>query len=290
MKRSRKKSVQFRLQTTSEALSGQVYYEAKCYSNLAGYIMPRVFAGYSEIHTLDGNVVERRRDTRFYFGEQDGRIPRTFGECVGAFYLQNPGSAASLMGRRRDRRGLTSRPWGPLSYVDEALLPALEVVLANAVAGVRSRSRKRADEIRKTGYVQILNLSYIRNPADAKQPCLEWRRLVNAKRVRDDCPPAVLRFIVFGWGNAFRLVDDGPRVTKVLERCVGPSTCLVFPGGAQVRSGGIVDVVVGCCGSLAVELGRKANYPCGGQHERTTYPALYARAVAPVIARSLLGK
>lgn len=250
--------------------------------------MPRVFAGFSELQTLDGNVVERRRDTRFYLGEQDRRIPRTFGECVGAFYLQNPGSAASLMGRRRDHRGLTSRPWGPLSYADEALLPALEVVLAEAVARVRRGSRSRAEELCQTGYVQILNLSYIRNPADAKQPCLEWRRLISAKRVRDDCPSAVVRFIVFGWGNAFRRVDDGPRVTKVLQQCVGPSTCLVFPEGSQVRSGRPVDVVAGCCDNLAVELSRKANYPCGGQHERTTYPALYARAVAPIIARSLL--
>lgn len=250
--------------------------------------MPRVFAGYSEIHTLDGEVVERRRDTRFYLGEQDQRISRTFGECIGAFYLQNPGSAASLMGRRRDRQGLTSRPWGPLNYADEALLPALEAVLAEAIARVRRRSRMRAEELCQTGYVQILNLSYIRNPADAKQPCREWRRLVGAKRVQDDCPPAEVRFIVFGWGNAYRPVDDGPRVLKVLQRCVSPRTDLVFPEGAQVRKGRPVDVVTGCCGSLADELRRKANYPCGGQHERMTYPTLYARAVAPVIARSLL--
>lgn len=250
--------------------------------------MPRVFAGYSEIHTIDGEVVERRRDTRFYLGEQDQRISRAFGECIGAFYLQNPGSAASLMGRRRDRQGLTSRPWGPLCYADEALLPALEAVLAEAIARVRRRSRMRAEELCQTGYVQILNLSYIRNPADAKQPCLEWRRLVHAKRVRDDLPPGEVRFVVFGWGNAYRRVEDGPRVLKVLERCVGPRTSLIFPEGAQVRNGRAIDVVSGCGGALADELSRKANYPCGGKHERRTYPALYARAVAPVIARSLL--
>jgi hypothetical protein len=237
---------------------------------------------------VEGHVVERRRDTRLYLGEQDSGIARPFGECVGAFYLQNPGSAASLMGQRRDRQGLMTRPWGPLSYGDEALLPTLEKVLALAVAEVRSRNARRADELCQTGYVQILNLSYIRNPADAKQPCQQWRRLVEAKRVREDCPPAVVRFIVFGWGDAFRLLEDSPRVTRVLERCVGPNTSLVFPGGAQVRSGEPVDVVMGCGGGFAAALRRKANYPCGGQHERTTYPALYARAVAPVIARSLL--
>jgi len=250
--------------------------------------MPRVFAGYSEIHTIDGEVVERRRDTRFYLGEQDQRISRAFGECIGAFYLQNPGSAASLMGRRRDRQGLTSRPWGPLCYADEALLPALEAVLAEAIARVRRRSRRRADELCQRGYVQILNLSYIRNSADAKQPCLEWRRLVRARRVQDDCPPREVRFVVFGWGNAYRSVEDCPRVLKVLERCVGPRTSLIFPERAQVKNGRPVDVVAGCGGAIADELSRKADYPCGGRHERRTYPALYARAVAPVIARSLL--
>lgn len=254
-----------------------------------GEVMPRVFAGYSELHTLEGDVVERRRDTRFYFGEQDRRIPHSFGECVGAFYLQNPGSAASLMGRRCDRNGLTSRPWGPLVYADEALLPALEVVLREAVSRVRRRQPGRAEELSRTGYVQILNLSYIRNAADSKEPCYEWRRLVAAKKVRDDCPPASsLRFIVFGWGNAFKRSEDGPRIVSVLQKCIDQHTFLVFPEASSVWNGEAIDVVTNGHENLLHELSRRANYPCGGRHQRAEYPARYAKAVAPVLYRSLL--
>ncbi len=252
--------------------------------------MPKVFASYSDILTLSETVVVRRRDTRLFFGDQQKNITRKFGYCVGAFYLQNPGSAASSLRPRVDSKGMMNTPWGPLNYASEALLPALEAVLLETRCLVERKSKCHAEQLRETGYVQILNLSYIRNPADSKQPLKEWRELVQARKVQEDRPDSrALKFIVFGWGGAYNQAADSKRISRVLEKCTDDSTRLIFPKGSDVRAGKPIHVWTVGAGCLERQLNSTANYPCGGQNERTTYPPLYCQAVAPVLADTLLG-
>lgn len=250
--------------------------------------MAKGFASYSDILTLSDEIVVRRRDTRLFFGDQEQDITRKFGHCVGAFYLQNPGSAAGVSRPHVDANGLKRIPWGPLNYASEALLPTLEAVLRETLCLVERNNSSFAEQLRETGYVQILNLSYIRNPADSKQPLKEWRELVQARKVQEDCPPGKLKFIVFGWGGAYHSAEDSKRIGRILKKCTEESTRLIFPEAVDVRAGKPIHVWTAGAGCLERQLSRRTNYPCGGQHERTTYPPLYCQAVAPILASSML--
>ncbi|MCA9242069.1 MAG: hypothetical protein KDA37_17785, partial [Planctomycetales bacterium] len=225
--------------------------------------MPRVFGAYRQLRLEDGRIVTVRSDTRFYFGVQCGRTPKSFGRCVGAFYLINPGSAESESGARQ-KDGLVSHGWGPLVYHREDLLPTLERALDGAYCRVNRDDIRRGRRLLESCYIQILNLSYVKSAGDAKQSLVDWRRLVGEKRVKDDTPrDKQLAFVVFGWGRYYDSGQDGLRVSSVLKRCVGQETQLIFPRSAAIWERGEVDRELAQRAELQSQLKRPNNYPCG---------------------------
>jgi hypothetical protein len=199
--------------------------------------MARAFAKYSTI----GNWT-RRHDTRFYFGDQSIRIGQRFGRCVGAFYLQNPGSAQLLTPIRKSEAGPV-QAWGPLCYESENLLPQVQRVLDIALVHVGKKHMAAVEELRAKGYVQILNLSYLKKAKDAKGEAVKaWRKIVKERKDKDDVPvrsqATDTRFVVFGWGDKYKKsLGDPLRVANVLQTFVNSKTALYWPQLMDIEEG-----------------------------------------------------
>ena len=201
--------------------------------------MARAFAAFSTI-PYRRKVLTTRRDTRFYFGEQDVRIKQSFGKCVGVFYLQNPGTAHLLTPKQKAKHGIIQE-WGPLCYEKENLLPQIESILDEAR---KQKDQKRhpgiGDQLHKAAYVQISNLSYIKMPNDKKGEAISiWQELHEKSKAHDDRPflghAEDVRFVVFGWGNKFN-VSDSERVANSLQPFVTSRTVLFWPTRERIDS------------------------------------------------------
>jgi hypothetical protein len=150
---------------------------------------------------------------------------------VGVFYLQNPGSAHSLTPKRRNRQD-----WGPLCYGREILIPQLERVLDEALKriGAKRKDKKRiAQDLIRSAYVQILNLSYIKKASDKGGIAItKWRKLHKEGKLQDDKPyrghAKDVRFVVIGWGNKATIADR-QRVEDSLLLFVRSTTTWFWP-------------------------------------------------------------
>lgn len=259
--------------------------------------MPRVFGSYRQYRMDDTRIVTVRADTRLYFGVQCGGTKKSWGRCVGAFYLINPGSAESEA-TAVNRDGLTSHRWGPLVYHREDLLPTLERVLDEAYCRVRRKNAEQARGLLEDGYVQILNLAYVKSASDAGRALTDWRSLVEQKVARDDVPRGgPLSFVVFGWGNRFHSERDGRRVTSVLRRCVDETTLLIYPCTQDIWEASPVTVARVEPDELSRQLRLTNNYPCGASHypkgdgrTRREYCTRYARTVGPLLGECLVSR
>lgn len=254
--------------------------------------MSRVFAEFEEFAIDQDTIVRVRRNTRLYCVDQPNIEP-SYGRCIGAFYLINPGSAAPMCEACGSEAGRMKWKWGPVDYSREQLMPVLLGVIDDALNMARASNSESPRLLRADGYVQLLNLSYIQSAKDGKTAITQWRPLVADSLVADDCPRSseLMQFVVFGWGKSYyHHKRDGERVASTLAACVAPNATFLFPAASAVRNQHPLDVVTiasPTAEAIHAELNRANNYPCGAQSERKTYPQLYRQAVAPVLARLL---
>lgn len=267
--------------------------------------MARAFAEFYELKVRIDELeppttVVRRKDTRIFFGEQEDP-ERGLGRCVGAFYLQNPGSASPTTQPDYRPDGTKHWPWGEVDYSKEDLIPLIIDTLDDTISDIAGKSPALADAIRQDGYVQMLNVAYLKNPPD--RPTKErqklairwWREIVEGGLDQDDVPLTAdeFRFLVFGWGNVFKRTKDSGRISHTLASLLPHDVWFVFPTVDAVRSNGEakmkrVKVEAPDANVIQRTISLENNYPCGGLHERNTYPGLFCKVVSSVLSEILV--
>lgn len=205
--------------------------------------MARAFASFSTIHYKRKKYCVRA-DTRLYLGDQSLGIEPTFGKCIGFFYLQNPGSALSLMPLNSDG----GQDWGPLCYKNENLMPQLEKVLTEALGRLREADElKKAKQFEKNAFVRILNLSGIQKSKDTKGETIDiWDKITAKDTSRNeeisDNMAKSAKFLVFGWGSKFLVNRDSTRVTKSLNSFVNKRMSFIWPVAKEIEAGEKINV------------------------------------------------
>jgi len=252
--------------------------------------MVRVFAEFRHQRLESCDIVKCRHDTRIFLGDQQPNTPKT-GQCVGAFYLQNPGSAEPTTVARKSKDGLCRWPWGPTK--PDPLMKSLIELLEKTLRKIERKDPRRAAQLQKNGYVQLLNLSYVCNAPKAKLASEQWQEIIEARKCTDDRLPdsSRLSFIVFGWGKG-RYSDsrDGQRVARALSGVCQSRAYLVFPTAIGERRSATRGVIVstiqvgGDPESLRSQLKRDSVYPRGANDERTEFSKLYIDALTPKLA------
>jgi hypothetical protein len=254
--------------------------------------MPRVFAGFEQKRVGPKEVVQVRRDTRFYLADQDGVTP-DFGRCIGAFYLINPGRADPMCEPQLTKGGLLRWEWGPLHYGNEVLLPHITRVLDGALERVASASPRVCRGLCKDGYIQLLNLSYVRSVTESTRSIEQWRALIRDGVVGEDVPrhPEAMKFVVFGWGTFYKPTLDGRRVSEAIASYLPYGVRLLFPTMGSIARGRYVRkprVRRTDAESLRTQIATRNNYACGAQSDRQAFCRRYQAVMGRELANILL--